>query len=37
VPIWVSLGLIVLILGVTAVLSLRASPSGKPAEESELA
>jgi tellurite resistance protein TerC len=36
VPIWVSLGLIVLILGVTAVLSLRASPSGKPAEESQL-
>jgi tellurite resistance protein TerC len=33
VPIWVSLGLIVLILGVTAILSLRVEP--KPAEEEE--
>jgi tellurite resistance protein TerC len=37
VPIWLSLGLIVVILAITAVVSLRAAPSGKPAEERELA
>jgi tellurite resistance protein TerC len=37
VPIWVSLGLIVVILGATAVLSLRAAPSGEPGKQRELA
>jgi tellurite resistance protein TerC len=37
VPIWVSLGLIVVILSATAVLSLRAAPSGHRDEERQLA